>query len=123
MNLENLAPSQKDENGILEKLSINTQPLENLYSMNEPLENPYTSGFDKKHPMPTYDQLRNAGFSDYLANQILYGTHSYSDKELFNVLYSSNPVEAYNKMMEEKVEVTLKKSDDLINSIHKEFGI
>lgn len=85
--------------------------------------NPYSSGFDKDHPMPTYDQLRNAGFSEYLANQILHGTHSYSDKELFNVLYSEDPVNAYNQMMEAKVNAALERSDILIDEIHKEFGI
>lgn len=124
MNLESIKPDQNNEGSILGKIIDKcSHPFESLSSMNEPLESPYASGFDNEHPMPTYDQLRNAGFSDYLANQILYGAHSYSDKELFNVLYSPNPVEAYNKMMEAKVEASLKKSDDLINSIHKKFGI
>ena len=25
---------------------------------------PFSSGFDAEHPMPTYEELRNAGFSD-----------------------------------------------------------
>ena len=32
--------------------------------------NPFSSGFDAEHPLPSYDELRNAGFSDYLARHI-----------------------------------------------------
>ena len=50
----------------------------------------FSSGFDAEHPMLTYEDLRNAGFSDYLAHNISEGlSHSYSDKELFHVLYES----------------------------------
>ena len=46
-------------------------PLEEL---NAPIEekkdcNSFSSGFDKEHPMPTYDQLRNAGFSSEAAKK------------------------------------------------------
>ena len=92
-------------------------PLESLTTLNKPIDNPYESGFDEEHPMPTYDQLRNAGFSDYLANQILHGKHSYSDKELFNVLYSPDPVEAYNQMMKAKVDKHIAETDELLKSI------
>ena len=85
---------------------------------------PYSSGFDEEHPMPTYDELRNAGFSDYLSNQILYGEdHCYSQRELFNALYSGNPLEAYNEMMEGKVNDALNRSDKLIEDIQNEFRI
>lgn len=85
---------------------------------------PYSSGFDEEHPMPTYDELRNAGFSDYLSNQILYGVeHCYSQRELYNALYSDNPLEAYNEMMDGKVNDALNRSDKLIEDIQNEFGI
>lgn len=66
--------------------------------------NPFSSGFDAEHPLPSYDELRNAGFSDYLARNISEGgCHSYSDRELFHVLYESeDPVAAYNEMMDTK---------------------
>lgn len=85
---------------------------------------PFSSGFDDEHPMPSYDELRNAGFSDYLSNQILYGVdHCYSQRELFNALYSDNPLEAYNEMMDGKVNDVLSRSDKLIEDIQNEFGI
>ena len=88
-------------------------------------ENPFSSGFDKDHPMPTYDQLRNAGFSDHLAKSILYGeSHTYSQKELYHCLYESkDPVKAYNDMMDAKVKAHIAKSDELIKSIESELGI
>ena len=80
---------------------------------------PFSSGFDADHPMPTYEDLRNAGFSDYLAHNISEGlSHSYSNKELFHVLYESeDPVAAYNEMMEDKAQVALDKADALIADI------
>ena len=81
--------------------------------------NPFSSGFDAEHPLPSYEELRNAGFSDYLARHISEGgCHSYSDRELFHVLYESeDPVAAYNEMMEDKAQVALDKADALINDI------
>lgn len=80
---------------------------------------PFSSGFDAEHPMLSYEELRNAGFSDYLAHNIAEGlSHSYSDKELFHVLYESeDPVAAYNEMMEDKAQVALDKADALIADI------
>lgn len=77
------------------------------------------SVFDDEHPLPSYEELRNAGFSDYLARSITDGgCHSYSDEELFHVLYESeDPVSAYNEMMETKAHDALAKADDLINDI------
>lgn len=79
--------------------------------------NPFDSGFDADHPMPTYDQLRNAGFSDYLARNILSGdSHTYSQKELFHCLYESDdPLKAYNEMMDAKVQGAIEKADKLIH--------
>ena len=84
---------------------------------------PFDSGFDAEHPMPTYDQLRNAGFSDYLAHQITGGlSHSYSQRELFHCLYESeDPVKAYNEMMDEKVKDSIAKTDKLIQEIESEL--
>lgn len=80
---------------------------------------PFDSGFNDTHPFPTYDQLRNAGFSDHVANSIVYGdTHSYSQRELFHCLYESDdPLAAYNEMMHAKVEKSLAESEALINRI------
>ena len=80
---------------------------------------PFSSGFDAEHPMPTNEELRNAGFSDYLAHNISEGlSHSYSDNELFHVLYESDdPVAAYNEMVEDKAQVALDKADALIADI------
>lgn len=84
---------------------------------------PFDSGFDAEHPMPTYDQLRNAGFSDYLAHQITSGlSHSYSQRELFHCLYESeDPVKAYNEMMDEKVQDSIAKTDKLIQEIESDL--
>lgn len=81
--------------------------------------NPFSSGFDAEHPLPSYEELRNAGFSDYLARNISEGgCHSYSDKELFHVLYESeDPVAAYNEMMDAKAQHAIDKADALINDI------
>lgn len=76
--------------------------------------NPYESGFDEEHPLPTYDELRNAGFTDFEAKQITYHTYTvFSEKELFEVLYSENPKEAYDAMMRKKLDDL----DDHINTI------
>lgn len=84
---------------------------------------PFDSGFDAEHPMPTYDQLRNAGFSDYLAHQISGGlSHSYSQRELFHCLYESeDPVEAYNEMMDAKARDSIAKTDKLIQEIEADL--
>lgn len=120
MDFENIKDGLDKTTTALENLvSGDTSSEVNLSSIDEPIENPYSSGFDKDHPMPTYDQLRNAGFSDYLANQILYGTHVYSDKELFNALYSPDPVAAYNDMVHAKIEQRQEKYTEL----NKEIGI
>lgn len=88
-------------------------------------KSPFESRFDAEHPFPTYEQLRNAGFSPHVAKNICYGiTHSYSQRELFECLYNSkNPVEAYNKMMKAKVDKAIAKTDELIKGINKEFGL
>lgn len=72
-------------------------------------ESPYESGFDAKHPLPTYEQLRNAGFTNNEARIIRYGYNAnYSQKELYKVLYESDdPVKAYRKMIKKKVEQLL----------------
>jgi hypothetical protein len=81
--------------------------------------NPFSSGFDAEHPIPSYEELRNVGFSDYVAHNILEGDyHSYSQKELFHVLYESDePVTAYNDMMAAKAQHAMNKADDLITDI------
>lgn len=81
--------------------------------------NPFSSGFDVEHPLPLYEELRNAGFSDYLARHISEGgCHSYSDRELFHVLYESeDSAAAYNEMMDAKAQHTIDRADALINDI------
>ncbi len=90
--------------------------------------NPFShhpSGFDANHPMPDFDGLRNMGFSARMADQILYGgSHCYSQKELFNVLYNSDdPVKAYNELVEGKARAAMDRADKLADEIEKEFGI
>lgn len=88
------------------------------------VDNQFSSGFDAEHPMLTFEQLRNAGFSNHMANQILYGdNHVYSQRELFEVLYSEHPLEAYNQMIEAKAAAVLSKADALEQEISEQFGI
>ncbi len=104
--------------------SINNPDEDMLGSVfNHKRLSPYDSGFDAEHPMPTYDQLRNAGFSDYLAHQITGGlSHCYSQRELFHCLYESeDPVKAYNEMMDGKVQDSIAKTDKLIQEIESEL--
>lgn len=103
------------------EMSTNSDVLESIFKKKV---SPFESGFDAEHPFPTYEQLRNAGFSPHVAKNIRYGiTHSYSQRELFECLYNSkNPVEAYNKMMKAKVDKAIAKTDELIKGINKEFG-
>lgn len=80
---------------------------------------PYDSGFDAEHPFPTYEQLRNAGFSSEVAHNMIDGLdHAYSQKELYHVLYESDdPLTAYNEMMDEKVQATCDKIDKMIDDV------
>lgn len=86
---------------------------------------PFDSGFDAEHPMPTYDQLRNAGFSDYLAHNITSGlSHSYSQRELYHCFYESeDPLKAYNEMMEAKVQDSIAKTDKALRDIESIYGV
>lgn len=123
MNIEN--PKNPESVSPLAEISGNGSiGKEGLASLNSPIDSPYSSGFDAEHPMPSYEQLRNAGFSEHVANQILNGgNHCYSQKELFQALYSENPLQAYNDMMHAKGDEIFKRSEELINGIQKEFGI
>ena len=86
---------------------------------------PFSSGFDAEHPMPSYDQLRNAGFSDHVANSILNTDqhHTYSQRELHDVLYSDNPLEAYNQMMSAKAQAHFQRTAELERELNRDFGI
>lgn len=79
----------------------------------------FGSGFDGEHPFPSYEELRNAGFSDDLAHNIAESeSHSYTDRELFHVIYESeNPVDAYNEMMAAKAQNAIDKADALMKGI------
>lgn len=81
--------------------------------------NPYASGFDEEHPLPSYRELRNAGFTDFEAKKILYGTHEmYSDKELFECLYGSDdPKAAYDAMIRKKTDEMSREIDKLIANL------
>lgn len=85
---------------------------------------PFDSGFDEDHPMPTYEELLNAGFSDEVAVNILYGgSHCYSQRELYHCFYESDdPLKAYNEMVEAKADECIKRADRLIHDIEDEFG-
>lgn len=90
----------------IEEKEISSQsPVEPDVVLRRFRKSPYESGFDAEHPLPTYEQLRNAGFTNHEAQVIRYGRSSnYSQKELYKVLYESDdPVKAYRKMIREKV--------------------
>ena len=97
---------------------INTDYLSPLDSGDDTLgvshSNPFSSGFDEEHPMPTYEELRNAGFPEQAANYILYSPkHTYSQRELFHCLYESdNPFEAYQDLVKEKVDDFIARCDE-----------
>ena len=95
---------------IEEKMECCAMPSESEAVLGRLRENPYESGFDAEHPIPSFEQLRNAGFTNNEARIIRYGHNAnYSQKELFKVLYESDdPVKAYRKMIKKKV-------DELIN--------
>ena len=60
---------------------------------------------DIDNPMPTYKELRDAGFNDEEAKNILDESivHPYSKWELFLCLYESDdPVKAYKELLESK---------------------
>ncbi len=61
--------------------------------------------------IPSYEELKDMGFTDHLATQISDGGSSYSYEELMAVLNSDNPIEAYNEMMEQKVNAALETAD------------
>ncbi len=106
--MEQFNPEQPEVKNKLEEMADNVKA--SFDNINDPVDNPYASGFDEEHPVPTYDQLRNAGFTDYEAKLITSHTYStYSEKELFEVLYSENPKEAYDAMMRQKLDELDKK--------------
>lgn len=84
----------------------------------------FESGFDAEHPFPTYEQLRNAGFDDKIANRILSHTSpNYSQKELFHCFYESDdPLKAYNEMMSKKVQAHFDKTQQLFDEIDRELS-
>lgn len=79
----------------------------------------FGTDFDAEHPYPSYEELRKAGFSEYLAHRISDGgAHSYSDEELYHVIYESeDPVAAYNEMMNAKAYHAMDRADAMINDI------
>lgn len=85
---------------------ILSSPLDNGDNILGAHSNPFSSGFDEEHPMPSYEELLNAGFPKEAANYILYSpTHTFSQRELFHCLYESdNPFEAYKDLVNEKVD-------------------
>ncbi|MDY2943876.1 MAG: hypothetical protein SOT07_09325 [Paludibacteraceae bacterium] len=85
----------------------------------------FGSGFSEEQPMFTYEQLLEAGFSEPIAHNILNTEmpHSYSQQELHDVLYSDNPLESYNRMMEEKAQAAINRADELEARIGRDFGV
>ena len=75
--------------------------------------------------MFTYEQLLEAGFSESIAHNILNTEmhHSYSQQELHDVRYSDNPLESYNRMMEEKAQAAINHADALEARIGRDFGV
>lgn len=79
----------------------------------------FGSPFDEEHPFPTYEQLCDAGFSPKVAHSITENLdHSYSQEELYHVLYESDdPLTAFNDMMDEKAQAVFDKIDNMIAEI------
>lgn len=77
--------------------------------------------FDDGCPFPSYECLRNVGFSESLVHHISEGDrHCYSDTEFHHLLYDSyDPVSAYNDMMKGKAQIAIDKADTLISDIEK----
>ena len=94
-------------------------PNDNLLGTSH--HDPFGSPFDEEHPFPTYEQLRGIGFSSKVAHSITESLdHSYTQKELYHVLYESdNPVTAYNDMMDDKAYAVIDKVDDNMDEIEK----
>lgn len=124
LGVEPIEPQETEytrEDGIGAQVSVENTDSENLFIPDDKVgasADPYASGFDEDHPKPTYQELRNAGFTKFEANQILYGPHdSYSEKELFECLYSENPKEAYDAMMRQKTDELLERIDRTLANI------
>ena len=77
--------------------------------------NPFSSGFDAEHPMPTIEELRNAGFSGETAAHLVYGIHDYSERELFHCFYESeDPHEAFLELERQKMRELIFRTDQNI---------
>jgi len=73
----------------------------------------------KRYSPPSFDELINAGFSEETASNILDDSrvHPYTGEELYAILHSENPQQAYNDMMDIKVHDTINRADALIDWI------
>ncbi len=78
-------------------------------------------GFEDPFLLPTHDELIDAGFDEITAINILDDSrlHSYTDKELSEVLHSDDPARAYQEMMDEKAQEAIRRADELIESIEQ----
>lgn len=104
-----------DEIGLTD-ISQYENTFENEIKNSSSISSPYDSGFDDEHPIPSYKELRNAGFTDFEAKKIIYGDHEmYSDKELYECLYESDdPKASYDAMIKEKTDEMFRKIDERI---------
>lgn len=79
------------------------------------LANHFASGFDAEHPMLTFAELRNAGFSGETATRIIHGIHDYSERELFHCFYESeDPHEAFLELERQKMRELIFRTDQNI---------
>lgn len=113
-----------DMEGFTHEITANRDGVSESISESRNLS-PFESGFDAEHPMPTFEQLRNAGFSEHVAHSIAMGlSHSYSKRELYHCLYESDdPVKAYNEMMDAKVKEAIAKTDKALQDIDRTYGV
>lgn len=71
MNYGHLAhdiSEETGETGLSDSFYESTHKVEISNSNN--ISSPYDSGFDDEHPIPSYKELRNAGFTDFEAKKL-----------------------------------------------------
>ena len=85
---------------------------------------PFTGSYEG-FVMPSIEELRDMGFSDHIAHDMLNPdiSHSYTQQELQTVLSSDNPLDAYNQMMDAKAHAAMAKADALEARIGRDHGI
>lgn len=77
--------------------------------------------------MPSFEQLREEGFTEADANNILDESrvHCYSYDELYDALQSNDPVSAYHNLLDQHAQIAIDKADQLIKELenNKEYNL